>query len=83
MTEVRDLTQHKEEAKEKKPIEFEYYVVGIGAPLPVIKIPESHPEEWQHVDRIAHIRGYDIFHAWDDDESEGVIYIGHFNDGVV
>ena len=83
MTEIRDLTQHKEKAKEKKPIEFVFQVTDIIENAPEISLPGTLPRSWDHIDRIAHLHGCDIFHAWDDDESEGVIFIGHFNDGVV
>ena len=83
MTIVRDLTSQNE-GKEKrlKPIEFVKQSVrdrwsnfenGIS------------PKDWNNIELVAksYCDNLDLMIAFDDIRGEGVLYLGHFNDGVV
>ena len=84
MTKVRDLTrQNKGEEKRLKPIEFvkecitdrwEKFENGIGIS----------PKYWNNIELIAmsYCDNLDLMIAFDDIRGEGVLYLGHFNDGV-
>jgi hypothetical protein len=82
MTKVRDLTRPIEgEEKKLKPIEFvmeckkdEWHIN-----------PECEPSEWENIELISREfnNDLDLMFAYDDYRSSGVLYLGHFNDGIV
>jgi hypothetical protein len=84
MTKVRDLTRPIEgEEKKLKPIEF------------VMECPQTkwrdcdsslEPQDWEKIELIAedYHNNLDLMFAFDDsDRAGGILYLGHFNDGVV
>jgi hypothetical protein len=83
MTKVRDLTSQEGEEKKLKPIEF------------VMECPRNEwsdcdsslkPEDWENIELIAkdYYNNLDLMFAFDDEyRGEGILYLGHFNDGVV
>ncbi len=84
MTKVRILGQEPEEKKDLKPIVFvkEIYERGEWD-----KNCSFKPDGWKNIDLICfNWRGseMDLMLAYDDNPSNnGVIVLGHFNDGVV
>jgi len=69
------------EKKELKPIEFVKYLdyhleFSSGC---------SSPKKWENIELICknHFNKYDLMFAFDEDRNNGVLYLGHFNDGVV
>lgn len=73
-----------EEPKEKKKkIEF---VKALDKDLTWFD-PESQGHLYKNVELISkansHIQGYDVMFAYDDYRCNGVVILGHFNDGIV
>lgn len=67
--------------EKKKPIEF----VNALAKNPMhIHPASSKPKNFRNVELIAGncYSGFDVMFAYDDERLEGVIYLGHWNDGV-
>ena len=69
------------EKKELKPIEFVKYLdyhleFSSGC---------SSPKKWENIELICknYFNKYDLMFAFDEDRNNGVLYLGHFNDGVV
>jgi hypothetical protein len=70
------------EKKELKPIVFVKY---LGSELKINSNP-SEPKFWKNIELICRnysSEPFDLMFAYDDDRSGGVLYLGHFNDGVV
>lgn len=80
MTKVTILGQEPTEQKELKPIEF---LEECGCHTWVST--DSEPDEWDNIELIAKgFSAYDLMFAYDDnDRSNGVLYLGYFNDGIV
>lgn len=69
--------------QEKKKIEFVYFIDPIRATVESTLVA---PKEWDNIELIKRKhtdKAYDVMFAYDTDRLEGVIYLGHFNDGVV
>jgi len=69
------------EEKKLKPIEFVYFLSGdfglFGNPKP--------PSTWKHVDLVIKnytLEGFDLMVGYDVDKHNGILYLGHYNDGV-
>ncbi len=77
-----------EEAKAVKPIEFTHEMSEFEI-RPVEGDYRFAPERWDVVELIS--KGfaskdrvvYDLMFAYDNDRSNGVMYFGHWNDGIV
>jgi hypothetical protein len=70
------------ESKELKPIEFLSY---IDENFNFISNC-SKPDAWKNIELIRRgysIEGLDLMYAYDDDREQGLLYLGHFNDGIV
>jgi hypothetical protein len=85
MTKVRDLTRPIEgEEKKLKPIEFLLTIDHINNT--VIKAHRK-PETFDCIDRIQNAEDnffkMDLFAASDEGTKSTILYLGHFNDGVV
>lgn len=80
MTKIVILSQEPEE-KEKKKIEF----VNMLNPVHGILKATINPNNYEYIELICrnYSPEFDIMFAYDDDRSKGVLFIGHFNDGVV
>lgn len=64
----------------KKPIEFKLIVMSNGTIDKALLKPNS----FDFIELIATSKSYDIFYAYNkNNRSEGAIFLGHFNDGVV
>jgi hypothetical protein len=66
--------------EKKKPIEF---VKCIGA-MSILDAP--HPcILWKNIELISkrYEAGYDLMFAYNNNRSDGIAYLGHFNDGIV
>lgn len=81
MTKVIDLTIPQGGEVEKKKIEF---VKSLESSTSISKASIK-PSEYEHIELIAKecCGVYDVMFAYNDDRSDGVIYLGLFNDGVV
>jgi hypothetical protein len=83
MTQVIDLTKS-EPQKEKNKIQFLKAILDLeGNPL---SDPKHIPEDWDVIELICrgNYMGKDLMFAYDKGErSNGYLYLGHFNDGVV
>ena len=80
MTKVRDLTSPIEgEEKKLKPIEFVLKCTFNSWSAANIK-----PSQWLNIELIARKlnNDLDLMFAYDSYRSSGVLYLGHFNDGV-
>jgi hypothetical protein len=85
MTKVRDLTRPIEgEEKKLKPIEFVLTIDHINNT--VIKAHRK-PETFDFVDRLQKAENnffkMDLFAASMEGEIKSILYLGHFNDGIV
>jgi hypothetical protein len=81
MTKVIILGEQPEK-KELKPIEFLGYLDAFFK----FNSNCSKPNVWKNIVLIRKgysIEGLDLMYAYDDDKKEGLLYLGHFNDGVV
>jgi hypothetical protein len=81
MTKVIILGEQPEK-KELKPIEFVKY---LGSELKINSNP-TEPKFWKNIELICRnysSEPFDLMFAYDDNRSGGVLYLGHFNDGVV
>jgi hypothetical protein len=86
MTICRIIGDTTSPTKKPIPIQFIKYSSGIlnnDYWMPV----DCKPTDWQNIELISGIRNnkqyYDIMFAYDDDRSNGVVILGHWNDGVV
>lgn len=65
--------------KEGKKIEF---VFGMATDRELFN-PHVTPSEYKNVELITRNFGdYDLMIAYDDDKDNGVLYLGHYNDGI-
>jgi hypothetical protein len=83
MTKVIILGKDEPKQKELKRIEFVDFLDEGLSPDDNVKY---HPYEWCNIELISknYIRsGMDIMYAYNDDRNIGILYLGHFNDGVV
>jgi len=80
MTKVIILGEQPEK-KELKPIEFLKY---LGYYLEFNSIC-SKPKDFKNIELICknYFNKCDLMFAFDEDRNNGVLYLGHFNDGVV
>jgi hypothetical protein len=70
------------EKKELKPIQFVKYM---NFELKINSDP-SEPKLWKNIELICRnysSQPFDLMFAYDDNRIGGVLYLGHFNDGVV
>jgi len=70
-------------AKQLKPIEFKFMVEPRGQTL---EVRAAHPKNFDIIEVISiHPRaGFDKFYCYSEGErNEGVLFLGHLNDGVV
>lgn len=69
------------ENKPLKPIEF---VKSINADISFSNAVIN-PASWDNIELICkdYSSGYDLMFAYNKDRNEGILYFGHFNDGVV
>jgi hypothetical protein len=69
------------EKKELKPIEF---VKFLDTELKV-HFGCADPNQWKNIELICkkYSNDYDLMFAYDEYRSVGVLYLGHFNDGIV
>ena len=69
--------------QEKKKIEFVWRIDTSKAEKGAVKNP---PAQWGNIELIksknTHF-DFDVMLAYDDDRNCGVLYLGHFNDGIV
>jgi len=81
MTKVIILGQEPEK-KKGKPIEFKKYLDDnmkfAGGPI-------ANPSNFEVIELIAknYCNNFDLFFAYDEDRQTGVLYLGHYNDGIV
>jgi hypothetical protein len=66
--------------EKKKPIEF---VKCIGAMS--ILDAQALNYMWKNIELISknYVDGYDLMFAYNNNRSDGIAYLGHFNDGIV
>lgn len=83
MTKVSVFGQQPVETKYLKKIEFVKYVDNSGELR--VSTRSQRPSVWQNVQLFdkAKFSKYDIIIAWDDNTEAKVIFLGHWNDGVV
>ena len=67
--------------KELKPIEFIQYLDYHFE----FNSNCTKPQRFKNIELICrkYLTGYDLMFAYDEDRNQGVLYLGHFNDGVV
>lgn len=78
------LGEEQEVKKEFKPIEFVHVIVRYVGEVEV-KDAGSKPSIYLNVELISrsnHSNIFDLMLAYDVDRSQGVTYLGHWNDGV-
>jgi len=85
MTKVRDLTRQIEgEEKKLKPIEFCFI---LNSDEVVFEKSKRLPNSFDYIDRIQESKDnyfkMDLFTAYDKGDKAKLLYLGHFNDGVV
>lgn len=73
-----ELELLKAQTPKKKPIEFVKY---LNSNMVAESNPSS-PQSWINIKVLCRYNVYDIMKAWDDNENNCAIFIGHFNDGV-
>ncbi len=84
MTKVTILGSESKESKKLKPIEFVKQIV-CDENWTTDKDDIIQPDQWRFIELIA-LRfdaTFDLMYAYDFKRSDGAIYLGHFNDGVV
>lgn len=81
MTKVIILGQEPEN-KELKPIQFVYFFYihhGVGE-------TGVKPKSYENIELICKDfegYGFDLMFAYNEDRNQGILYLGHFNDGIV
>ena len=72
--------------KDKKPIEFKYFLQS-GTQVTLITKNNPYPKEYTYIDLISkqYDGEYDLMFAYNSPytRSNGILYIGYWNDGVV
>lgn len=80
MTKIVNLFGPQLESPVKKPIEFVKALSSEG----FVSGSSSKPENWKNISLLIQDGGqYEVMLAWDDSPNDGVVYLGHWNDGVV
>lgn len=78
-TKVTILGEAEAVKPELKKIEFVRYLSG-----DIVKTDPCKPSQWKNIELIKRGSGnLDTMFAFDDSREDGLIYLGHFNDGVV
>lgn len=79
MTKVVIIGEQSIEAPKKK-IEFVKYFTKVG-----LSDAGSLPKQYENIELISldYCSGYDLMFAYGKHRSLGLLYLGHFNDGVV
>jgi hypothetical protein len=69
------------EKKDLKPIEFVKYLDSDSA----FDNKCAEPKQWKSIELISknYFNKYDLMFAYDENRSRGILYLGHFNDGIV
>lgn len=85
MTKVIIQGKQLNEKKELKPIEFVHEIIERKIKIGIYNA-SARPSEWKNIELIS--KGiddnfYDIMYCYNNDKSTGILYFGHFNDGVV
>lgn len=83
MTKVSVFGQQPTETKELKKIKFVKYFDNSGELKKSVR--SQRPSEWHNVQLFdkSKIGQLDIIIAWDDNSEARVVFLGHWNDGVV
>lgn len=70
-----------ENVREKKPIEFVTAWIGKNT----IELAGAQPNSYKNIELISqdYFEGFDLMFAYDSNRSDGTVFLGHFNDGVV
>lgn len=66
--------------KSEKSIEFTSCVNTINKYFESVA---TEPKDWENIELILRHSIIDVMFAYDTDRSEGCIYLGHWNDGIV
>ena len=90
-TQINIIGYHRQDKVKKIPIEFKYVLNQVKPDRPEILRPtttrEDSPKDYNFIDLICknYLSGCDLMFAYNfaDKRELGVLYIGHFNDGVV
>lgn len=87
MTKVTILGQSEpKEEKKPKPIEF-VLILDNSEETSISNEFGNEPNNWQNihvVSRANKYKKYDVFYCFNDNNyDDGILYLGHFNDGVV
>ena len=82
---IFDPKDQKEKKKKQKPIEFISKVAGNTVLSMSIDMDKDLlPHDWDNIVLLSNNEEYDLMYAYDDNlETEGIVYIGHWNDGIV
>lgn len=78
MTKVTIIGEQPKETK-KKPIEFKWHIDVSGNKL----LPLWKPNEFAHIEVVRRLNGFDMFICYNSDIAHSVLYLGHYNDGVI
>ena len=80
MTKVIILGQEPEK-KELKPIEFVKHLYSDFE----FSSGCSYPRSWENIELISknYFNKYDLMFAYNENRSGGILYLGHFNDGII
>jgi len=75
------ILEEQPEKKELNPIEFKLKLACNHEFTP----SKEFPKEWQNIELICknYSTQYDLMFAFDDIRQHGILFLGHFNDGVV
>lgn len=81
-TKVIVLGQEPKEEKKLKPIEFKQVLLATKF---MFKDTDAKPNEYENVELICkrYDGKMDLMFTYFNDRDEGVLFLGHFNDGVV
>jgi hypothetical protein len=92
-TQINIIGKHQQDKVKRTPIEFKYALNQVEPNHPDILRPArkledtDSPKKYNFIDLICknYLSGYDLMFAYNfaDNRHLGVLYIGHFNDGVV
>lgn len=83
MTKIIDLGEADKKQLDKKPIKFLKFI-GFG--LKKVNCTDGDPSYYDVIELVCqdYDSGFDIMFAYNDGyRNDGVLYFGHFNDGVV
>ena len=70
------------EKKKGKPIEFKKY---LESDLKIVGRPLFNPSNYKTIEVIVrnYAQNFDLFFAYNNIRKNGVLYLGHYNDGIV